>query len=41
MYDKARKVFASQLDEIRAAGTGKEERLTASPRGAEILVNGR
>jgi len=41
MYEKARKVFGPQLDEIRAAGTWKEERLIASPQGAEILVNGR
>jgi len=41
MYDKARGIFGSQLDEIRAAGTWKEERLIASPQGAEILVNGR
>jgi glycine C-acetyltransferase len=41
MYEKARKVLGPQLDEIRAAGTWKEERLIASPQGAEILVNGR
>jgi glycine C-acetyltransferase len=41
MHDEARAVFRRQLDEIRAAGTWKEERLIASPQGAEILVNGK
>ncbi len=41
MYDKARAILGSQLDQIRAAGTWKEERLITSPQGAEILVNGR
>jgi len=41
VYDKARAILGSQLDQIRAAGTWKEERLIASPQGAEILVNGR
>jgi glycine C-acetyltransferase len=41
MYDKARHILAAQLDSIREAGTWKEERLIASPQGAEILVNGR
>ncbi|HEY6106619.1 MAG TPA: aminotransferase class I/II-fold pyridoxal phosphate-dependent enzyme, partial [Anaeromyxobacteraceae bacterium] len=41
MHEEARAVFRRQLDEIRAAGTWKEERLIASPQGAEILVNGR
>jgi glycine C-acetyltransferase len=41
VYDKARAILGSQLDQIRAAGTWKEERLITSPQGAEILVNGR
>jgi len=41
MHEEARAVFRRQLDEIRAAGTWKEERLIASPQGAEILVNGK
>ncbi len=41
MFDEARAVLSRQLDEIRAAGTWKEERLIASPQGAEILVGGK
>ncbi len=41
MREEARAIFRRQLDEIRAAGTWKEERLIASPQGAEILVNGK
>ncbi|HVP69050.1 MAG TPA: glycine C-acetyltransferase [Anaeromyxobacteraceae bacterium] len=41
MYENARAVFQSVLDEIRAAGTWKEERLIGSPQGAEIEVLGR
>jgi glycine C-acetyltransferase len=41
MYHQARAVFSRQLEEIRAAGTWKEERLIASPQGPEILVNGK
>ena len=41
MFDQAQDVLRRQLDEIRAAGTWKEERLIASPQGAEILVNGK
>jgi len=41
MHEEARAVFRRQLEEIRAAGTWKEERLIASPQGAEILVNGK
>ncbi len=41
MHEQARGVFRRQLEEIRAAGTWKEERLIASPQGAEILVNGK
>ncbi len=41
MHDEARAVFRRQLDEIRAAGTWKEERLIASHQGAEVLVNGK
>lgn len=41
MYGKAREIYRSQLEEIRQAGTWKEERLIASHQGVEILVNGR
>src|SRR5574342_159304 len=41
MYHEARAVLSRQLEEIRAAGTWKEERLIASPQGPEILVNGK
>ena len=33
MYEHARDVFAATLDEIRSAGTWKEERVIQSPRG--------
>ena len=41
MHEEARAIFRRQLDEIRAAGTWKEERLIASPQGAEVLVDGK
>jgi glycine C-acetyltransferase len=41
VYDLARDVFAAALEEIRAAGTWKEERVIQSPQGAEIEVGGR
>jgi glycine C-acetyltransferase len=41
VYDQAREVFAAALEEIRAAGTWKEERILQSPQGAEIEVGGR
>ena len=41
MYEHARDVFRSTLEEIRAAGTWKEERVLQSPQGAEIEVGGR
>jgi len=41
VYDAAREAFAAVLDEIRAAGTWKEERILQSPQGAEIEVGGR
>ncbi len=41
MYESARDVFAGTLEEIRAAGTWKEERVIQSPQGAEIEVGGR
>jgi len=41
VYDTARDVFARALEEIRAAGTWKEERIIQSPQGAEIEVGGR
>jgi glycine C-acetyltransferase len=37
----AQGIFRNQLDEIRQAGTWKEERLIASPQGVEIQVGGR
>jgi len=41
MFSNARDIYAQTLDEIRAAGLYKEERVIASPQGAEITVNGR
>ena len=41
MYEHARDVFAATLEEIRSAGTWKEERVIQSPQGAEIEVGGR
>ncbi len=41
MYEQARDVFAATLEEIRSAGTWKEERVIQSPQGAEIEVGGR
>ncbi|HEX9288882.1 MAG TPA: aminotransferase class I/II-fold pyridoxal phosphate-dependent enzyme, partial [Anaeromyxobacteraceae bacterium] len=41
MFDSAREVFRRQLDEIRAAGTFKEERVLASPQGPVVRVNDR
>ena len=41
MYDEARPLFARTLEEIRAAGTFKEERLLESPQGPEVQVGGR
>jgi len=41
MYELARDVFARTLEEIRTAGTWKEERVIQSPQGAEIEVGGR
>jgi glycine C-acetyltransferase len=41
MFTKARDIYRAQLEEIRDAGTWKEERLIASPQGVEILANGR
>jgi glycine C-acetyltransferase len=41
MYEEARSLFARALEEIRASGTWKEERLIESPQGAEIEVGGR
>jgi glycine C-acetyltransferase len=41
VYEHARDVFAATLDEIRSAGTWKEERVIQSPQGAEIEVGGR
>jgi glycine C-acetyltransferase len=41
VYEHARDVFAAALEEIRTAGTWKEERVIQSPQGAEIEVGGR
>jgi glycine C-acetyltransferase len=41
VYDQARETFARALEEIRAAGTWKEERVLHSAQGAEIEVGGR
>jgi glycine C-acetyltransferase len=41
MYDRAQAVFRGALDEIRAAGTWKEERLLESPQGPLVTVAGR
>jgi glycine C-acetyltransferase len=41
VYEPARHLFRSTLEEIRAAGTWKEERIIQSPQGAEIEVGGR
>ncbi len=41
MYGKARELYRAQLQEIRNAGTWKEERLIASHQGVTIQVNGR
>jgi glycine C-acetyltransferase len=41
VYEDAQKVLARALEEIRAAGTWKEERILQSPQGAEIEVGGR
>src|SRR5215210_61111 len=41
MFDKARDVFRSELEEIRAMGTWKEERLIASSQGVQVRVDGR
>jgi glycine C-acetyltransferase len=41
VYEDAQKLLARALEEIRAAGTWKEERILQSPQGAEIEVGGR
>ena len=41
MYQLARDLFRTTLEEIRSAGTWKEERVIQSPQGAEIEVGGR
>ena len=41
MYGKAQQIYRSQLEDIRQAGTWKEERLIASHQGVEIVANGR
>ncbi len=41
MFENAQAIFGRQLDDIRAAGTWKEERVIASPQGALIRVGDR
>jgi len=41
MYDEAQTTFRAVLDELRAAGTYKEERVLESPQGTVIRVRGR
>jgi glycine C-acetyltransferase len=41
MYERGREVFRAALDDIRAAGTFKEERILESSQGATIRVQGR
>ena len=41
MFDHDRARIQQQLDEIRAAGLWKEERILASPQGARIVANGK
>ena len=41
MYEQAQSLYQAQLDEIRAAGLWKDERIIASCQGAEIEVGGR
>jgi glycine C-acetyltransferase len=41
MYEKAQAILERQLEEIRSAGTWKEERILASPQGAVIRVGER
>ena len=41
MFSKARDHYAKTLAEIREAGLYKDERVIASPQGAQITVNGR
>jgi len=41
MFDSARETYRKTLDEIRDAGLWKEERIIASPQGAEIRVGDR
>ena len=42
MYGKtARELYRKTLDDIREAGTWKQERLIESPQGVEIVVNGK
>ncbi len=40
MFDQARSRYQTELDEIREAGLWKEERVIATPQGAEITANG-
>jgi len=40
MYGNAKDLYARTLDDIRAAGLWKHERIIASPQGAHVTVNG-
>ncbi len=41
MYERAQQAFQAALDEIRDAGTFKEERILESPQGAAVRAQGR
>ncbi len=41
MYERAQEAFQAALDEIRDAGTFKEERILESPQGAAVRAQGR
>jgi len=41
MYETLKPVLEKELDEIRAAGLFKEERIISSPQAADIIANGR
>ena len=41
MYDTLKPVLENELNEIRQAGLFKQERIIATPQGAEIIANGK
>lgn len=41
MYDTLKPVLQKELEEIKAAGLFKQERIISSPQGAEIIANGK